>query len=96
MRKPNDIWLRRTFDLKAAPTGEVRALIHHDEDTDIYVNGQLVKNVTGYSTDYGTMRLHTDAAKAFKAGANTLAIHCKQTGGGQYIDVGFVELLETK
>ena len=94
--KSNDIWLRRTFDLKTAPTGEVRALIHHDEDTDIYVNGQLVKSVTGYSTDYGTMRLNTDAAKAFKAGANTLAIHCKQTGGGQYIDVGFVELIEAK
>ncbi len=94
--KSNDIWLRRTFDLKAAPTGEVRALIHHDEDTDIYVNGQLVKSVSGYSTDYGTMRLNADAAKAFKTGANTLAIHCKQTGGGQYIDVGFVELTEAK
>ena len=94
--KSNDIWLCRTFDLKAAPTGEVRALIHHDEDIDIYVNGQLVKNVSGYSTDYGTMRLNADAAKAFKAGTNTLAIHCKQTGGGQYIDVGFVELIEAK
>ncbi|MBC8114057.1 MAG: beta-galactosidase, partial [Candidatus Saccharimonas sp.] len=94
--KSNDIWLRRTFDLKAAPTGEVRALIHHDEDTEIYVNGQRVKSVTGYSTDYGTMRLVADAAKAFRAGPNTLAVHCKQTGGGQYIDVGIVELIETK
>ena len=94
--KSNDIWLRRTFDLKAAPTGEIRALIHHDEDTDIYINGQLVKNVSGYSTDYGTMRLNADAAKSFKTGTTTLAIHCKQTGGGQYIDVGFVELTEAK
>ena len=94
--KSNDIWLRRTFDLRAVPTGEVRVLIHHDEDTEIYVNGQLVKSVTGYSTDYGTMRLASDAAKAFKAGTNLLAIHCKQTGGGQYIDAGFVELIEAK
>ncbi len=94
--KSNDIWLRRTFDLTAAPTGELRLLIHHDEDTDVYVNGKLVRSVTGYSTDYGTLRLIPEAAKHFKAGANTLAVHCKQTGGGQYIDVGFVELVEAK
>lgn len=94
--KSNDIWLRRAFDLKATSTGEVRLLIHHDEDTEVYVNGQLVKTVSGYSTDYGTLRLASDAASHFKAGQNTLAIHCKQTGGGQYIDVGFVELTEAK
>ncbi len=94
--KSNDIWLRRTFDLKAAPTGDVRLLIHHDEDTEVSVNGQLVQSVTGFSTEYGTMRLIPDAVKHFKAGANTLAVHCKQTGGGQYIDVGFVEWVEAK
>lgn len=94
--KSNDIWLRRTFELKAAPADEVRALIHHDEDTEIYVNGQLVKSLTGYSVDYGTTRLNPEALKAFQAGTNTLAIHCRQTGGGQYIDVGFVEVLDTK
>jgi Glycosyl hydrolases family 2, TIM barrel domain/Glycosyl hydrolases family 2, sugar binding domain len=94
--KTNDIWLRRTFDLKDAPTGEVRLLIHHDEDTEVFVNGHLVKSVTGYSTDYGTLRLSPEAAKHFKVGQNTLAVHCKQTGGGQYIDVGFVVLTEQK
>ena len=92
--KSNDIWLRRTFDLKAVPNGEIRLTMHHDEDTEVYINGVLATEVTGWSTDYRSFRIAPEAAAALKIGSNTLAVHCKQTGGGQYIDVGVVELIE--
>ena len=92
--KSNDIWLRRTFELKSTPTGKIRLIMHHDEDTEVYINGVLSTKAAGWSTDYQSFRITAEGAAALKAGVNTLAVHCKQTGGGQYIDVGIVELVD--
>ena len=92
--KTNDIWLRRTFELKTNPHREIRLIMHHDEDAEVYLNGKLLKKVGGYTTDYRLYRVDANSHDALKAGTNTLAVHCKQTGGGQYIDVGIVELVD--
>jgi len=92
--KTNDIWLRRTFDLTRPPAGEVRLTMHHDEDADVYVNGYLATKAGGYTSNYRVFRITAEAAASLRAGTNTIAIHCKQTGGGQYIDAGLVEIVE--
>jgi hypothetical protein len=91
-----DIWLRREAELKEIPTGEVMLRIHHDEDAEVYINGVLAAKTTGYITDYTVLPLTAEGRKALKAGKNTIAVHCHQTTGGQYIDVGLVELVESK
>ncbi len=97
--KTNDIWLRREFDIAGdgkpfMAVHELALRIHHDEDAEVFLNGELIAQVTGYTTQYVEVPLDEAARKTLKAGKNTLAVHCHQTGGGQYIDLGIVDLSE--
>jgi hypothetical protein len=85
--RTSDIWIRRTFRADTAEFALVALKLHHDEDTEIYLNGQQVAALTGFVTDYFTAL--TDAlSKAIVVGDNLLAIHCHNTVGGQFIDAG--------
>ncbi|MFG0284678.1 MAG: sugar-binding domain-containing protein [Phycisphaerales bacterium JB039] len=86
-----DIWIRREFRLDAVPE-DVRLLIHHDEDAEIYLNGAVVGRLGGYVTEYRTARLAGAGAGALRRGVNVMAIHCRNRGGGQYIDAGLVRV----
>lgn len=89
----SDIWMRRPFDLPAdTKLHDPQFWLHHDEDADVYLNGKLVLKASGYTTQYERLPMDKQARAAFKPGKNVLAVHCHQTGGGQYIDVGLVEI----
>ena len=93
--KTNDIWLRRDFEWSNdKPIHELGLRIHHDEDSEVFLNGVLIGTASGYSTSYQDRALDEAATKAIKPGKNVLAVHCHQTGGGQYIDVGLVDVEE--
>lgn len=97
--KTDDIWMRRTFDLPASAAGEgmlndPNLMVHHDEDAEIYINGVLAASLPGYTVGYGAFPMNDEAQAALRPGKNVLAVHCKQTGGGQYIDVGIVDVVE--
>ncbi len=84
----SDIWLRRHVKLDALPEGDLLLSLHHDEDTDLYVNGTLAAAFGGYTADYATEVLPAKAKAAFKVGDNVIASTTHQTRGGQYIDWG--------
>ena len=81
-----EIWVRKTFELNDVPNDEVYLQVYHDEDCEIYINGVEVARFNGYSTKYNTLSLAKQGS--LRKGKNVIAIHCKQTGGGQYIDAG--------
>jgi hypothetical protein len=91
-----DIWLRRDFTLPDPAGQDVQFFIHHDEDAEVYLNGVLAVQLGGYTSEYETAPLTPNAKAALKAGANSIAVHCRQTSGGQYIDVGLVTVKEVR
>jgi hypothetical protein len=87
-----DIWLRREFTLPDGKWSDLQFRLHHDEDAEVYLDGILATQVSGYVTDYEAVRIKTKARELLKPGKHLLAVHCKQTTGGQYIDVGLVDV----
>jgi len=88
--KTDDIWLRRQFTLGAEDLGGLKLEAHHDEDLQVYLNGVLAAELPGFIEHYEQFDLRPEAVAALKPGVNTLAVHCHQTIGGQYVDVGLI------
>lgn len=86
----DDIWLRKEFQLEQMP-GSLALLIHHDEDATVFLNGQQIAQLSGYTSQYEVVKLEPDAAAAAVVGKNLLAIHCQQSTGGQFIDAHLVD-----
>jgi hypothetical protein len=91
--KTPEIWLRRRFDLPEVDKQNLFLSVHHDEDVQIYLNGVLAAEAEGYTVDYELVPIAAKALEMLTAGENVLAVHCRQTGGGQYVDVGLVRLV---
>jgi hypothetical protein len=85
-----DIWIRRSFDLADMDHSQLKLYAYHDEDMEVYINGTLAGTASGFNTRYGVSDMSKDSQAALKTGANVIAVHCHQTTGGQYIDVGLV------
>jgi hypothetical protein len=91
--RSSDLWLRRSFTLRDVPAN-LHLRVHHDEDAEVYLNGVRVADLAGYTTGYLMVPMDDAARATLAAGTNVLAVHVQQTDGGQYIDVGLVEVLE--
>jgi hypothetical protein len=90
-----DIWIRRTFDLPSRSLVNPHLRIYHDDDAEVYVNGTRVAALPGAIGGYSYIKLDPAGVAALRAGAsNVLAIHAKNLRGGQFIDMGIVEVLE--
>jgi len=93
--KTDDIWLRRNFNPGPLTPEQISHLafnVHHDEDVEIYLNGVLAYSASGFIGNYLRVPLIEAGRRALLPNQdNVLAVHCHQTVGGQYIDVGLDE-----
>lgn len=92
--RSKDIWMRRTFTLPADAKGRIVPFIIHDDDAQVWIDGKLAGGMTGYTAQPVPMRrVRPEAQALLKPGATvTVAVHCWQDHGGQFIDLGFATL----
>ena len=88
--RTKDIWLRAAVNLAAIPENPA-IYMYHDEDAEVFINGQQVLAVKGFITEYRVFPLDASQQQTLRKDKNVLAVHCRQTGGGQFIDVHIID-----
>jgi hypothetical protein len=86
-----DIWLRGEVTIPNEKFHNLQLSVYHDEDAEVFIDGNRVARLQGYDTDYVSVAVDNPAA--LKPGKHFFAVHCHQTTGGQAIDLGIVDVV---
>ena len=87
--KTPEIYFRKTFEYDGSALRNGAVVIRHNDNTEIYINGQKILGVTG-SKGYYLCLVTEQLQKALKKGANTIAVHAHEGGKGQFIDLAIL------
>ncbi len=90
-----DLWYRRSFDLETVQENGLLLKIRHDDDVTVYLNGEQIFDVTGWQHSYKYIPVPESAILALRPEGNVLAIHIRNTAGGQWLDAGLVRRVNT-
>lgn len=91
-----DIWMRRTFTLNDPYVDKLVLKLWHDDDVEVYLNGDKIYSKIGWTSDFELIPLADDVRSKLKKGNNILAIHCANTAGGAWLDAGLIDQVKTK
>jgi len=94
--KTPDIWLRREVTIPEGAFTRLALRIHHDEDAQVYVGGVKAADLKNFVAEYQERPINQEGRAALRPGKAVLAVHCTQTRGGQFIDVGLVDVIPAK
>ncbi|MBC7866597.1 MAG: DUF4965 domain-containing protein, partial [Gloeobacteraceae cyanobacterium ES-bin-316] len=86
-----DIWVRREFTLSKLNFNKLFLKLQHDDDVQVYLNGEQVYEKKGWTHKYIYLPLSDDIKRKLKNGKNILAVHVANTAGGASLDAGIVE-----
>lgn len=86
-----ELWVRRTFELGNPLMKDLALKISHDDNVEVFLNGQLVYNLIGWVNNrFSHVPIKAEVLKHLKKGKNVLAIHIKNTAGGAWLDAGLI------
>ena len=86
-----DIWVRRAFTLNDLNINKLILKLHHDDNIEVYLNGEKVYDFVGWTSDFKLILLKDRFKNKLKQGDNVLAIHCANTSGGSWLDMGLLD-----
>lgn len=88
----SDIWLRHEFEYAGQVYTEAMLAIHFDNATEVYLNGTLIwkSEPKAWNDGYAPYEVTAAVKRALKQGRNTIAVHCHQDTGGQFIDLALL------
>ncbi len=86
-----NIWVRRSFDLSSTSFTKLYLKLQHDDNVEVYLNGQSVFATKGWTGKYIYIPISDAIRQQLKKGKNVLAIHVENTAGGAKLDAGIVE-----
>lgn len=90
-----NIWVRRAFTINNLDFNKLSLKLHHDDDVEVYLNGEKIAEQSGANGDLQYFPLNADAVSKLKKGENILALHCTNTGGGAWLDAGLADELKS-
>jgi len=84
----HDIWMKRSFDFNGTIQSQFILFLRHDDNIEVYLNGERIYSKRGWLNGYTYYKLDDVAKAKLKKGRNVLALHCENTAGGGWLDVG--------
>jgi len=93
--KTKSIWMRRTFELKDLTFDQLFLQLRHDDDVEVYINGELAYSCSScYVSDFKNYKLSDAIKKKLRKGKNLLAMHCTNPAGWAWLDAGLAKTTE--
>ncbi|HMH23898.1 MAG TPA: DUF4965 domain-containing protein [Puia sp.] len=86
-----NLWMRRIFTLNGAGSGKLFLKLRHDDNIEVFINGESVYTHKGWTDKFIYLPLPDDLVDKMKKGQNVLAIHVANTAGGALLDAGISE-----
>ncbi|WP_073403019.1 glutaminase family protein [Mucilaginibacter sp. OK098] len=86
-----EVWVRRVFTYSKTTINKLYLKLHHDDDAEVFLNGEKIYSASGANGDLQYFPLSDDVVSKLKEGENVLAMHCTNTGGAAWLDVGLAD-----
>ncbi|HEY0058017.1 MAG TPA: DUF4965 domain-containing protein [Flavisolibacter sp.] len=88
-----DLWMRRVISVDNSDLGKLLLKLHHDDNVEAYLNGELVYETKGWTNKFNYSEISEKVKSGLKKGSNVLAIHVANTAGGAWLDAGISEVV---